>query len=1083
VSATNVVDASASAAQDADPYGPRSRVQTWALTAAGLGTVCVASLGIVGGIRLQGLLAAAAVVALGFAVVAGSMWTARTGPAKALSTMAPAERRSTRPVAVGVGILATAGAQSWFTWGRSLAGGDIAPPEGVAWIAHIFSPWTWTGSNLGAPNTSAVELPWAALLWAVHVLGGPAWLAQRLWLTLLFAGAALAALALLRTLGLRPLPAGVGALFYVGNPYVVSNVGINDVYLAAMVLLAAYPAAILAAAQGRITRRAAVVILAAGAPLLGFAYSNPPLAVLVAVTTGLAVVAAGWTWGLGIARRAGVTLLVGAFAVATASAYWIVPSLVGLSDVATGRLSSLSSWGWTEGRANLANGLWLDTTWGWKFPIYYPYAPGYSRFPLDVASYALPALAFAALALTLAAPTSPRVAHLRRLALAGAGGALFLVVLGTGTTPPGSVLFDPLYALPYGWLLQDPGRLLMAAGLAYALLVAVAVELGPPALERAARHLRRVPAAHRASGAPPWAAAAVVVGVLFALLPAFPVAAGQVAPAGKRGIYPSTRVAFPAYWTAMATYLNRDAPPGNLLVLPQDDFYQMPYTWGYYGNDGFIVDLISRHVLDPSAQGYGRLGAVLGATDTALSDALVARRWRLATDLLDALGTPDLLVRGDIDAAFPGRHIVAPRLLSERLGSDPDMRLAHRDGPLELFVLRPTASSRATQAPTATPTTTRIATIDTSDPDLAVLGDLTPGTALVSMPMTPGVPAALQAGPVATWQLRSGAAGATVLTTTVASPAGWRYRLVELGAGRAELATGRGAPSPAQRLVERRQAGIITLSLRLGAQAVADGTFASGPWQQAVGNCDDVGRRNVGAEIGASVLPGAGPGGTAALRLRASIDSACESTPIAWHGGSLLVSLWVRDLGGATPRICIWETRRHTCAAQTPSLASSPAWAHVQAVVTPNPAAGHLELYAYAGSNAPGQVTTDEVADVGAYPLPPASSGPFVLLATPDRQQRRRPRLELAGTSYAPGWSGPPGRHVLVDGLRNGWLLDAGSTPSPATFTPGRLDDDADALSALSGVALLAVAASVALTRLRRRRAHIRPRRPERTRR
>ena len=54
----------------------------------------------------------------------------------------------------------------------------------------------------------------------------------------------------------------------------------------------------------------------------------------------------------------------------------------------------------------------------------------------------------------------------------------------------------------------------------------------------------------------------------------------------------------------MASYLNGSAPPGNLLVLPQDDFYQMPYTWGYYGADGFIRNLIARNVVDPVAQGY-----------------------------------------------------------------------------------------------------------------------------------------------------------------------------------------------------------------------------------------------------------------------------------------------------------------------------------------------------------------------------------------------------------------------------------------------------------------------------------------------
>ena len=87
------------------------------------------------------------------------------------------------------------------------------------------------------------------------------------------------------------------------------------------------------------------------------------------------------------------------------------------------------------------------------------------------------------------------------------------------------------------------------------------------------------------------------------LAPGFPLMTGAIAPV-HRPVLPSTRVSVPAYWTAMASYLNGSAPPGNLLVLPEDDFYQMPYTWGYYGADGFIRDLIARNVVDPVAQGY-----------------------------------------------------------------------------------------------------------------------------------------------------------------------------------------------------------------------------------------------------------------------------------------------------------------------------------------------------------------------------------------------------------------------------------------------------------------------------------------------
>ncbi|MST31743.1 hypothetical protein GHK86_03245, partial [Acidimicrobiaceae bacterium USS-CC1] len=698
---------------------------------AGLaGVAGLVALAAVGSTGVRPALAGATVAALSGAVIAGSLWAVTEPEAAERATGASDRhrgrggRRESRAVAVVVGLVTAGAAQTWFTWGRSLAGGDIAPPEGTAWIAHLFAPWAWTGSNLGAPNATETQLPWAVVLEVVHLLGGPAWLAQRLWLTVLFAGAALAALALLRTVGIRPLAAGAGALVYVLNPYVLSSVGFNDVYLAGLLLLAAYPAAVLAAASGRLSRRTAVLVIAAGAPLLGFAYSNPPLAAMIAVVTAVSAAAAGWLWGPAAAKRAGLVVVAGGLLAGALSAYWIVPSLLQVSADATGRLSTLGAWGWTEGRANLANGLWLDTTWGWKFPIYYPYAPAYGRFPLDALKYLPAVLAFSALPLALLAPLAPDTRHRQRLGLAAAGGALFLVVLGTGTNAPGAVLFDPLYHLPYGWLLREPGRFLMAAGLGYALLVAVTFEVAGPAMAAVAgrRDRRHSPPSrrqHRAgarSGPAPGRGATLALAavLLAALVPAYPLALGQVAPDHRRGVYPPVRVAFPSYWTAMASYLNHRAPAGNLLLLPLDDFYQMPYRWGYYGNDGFITDLVARHVLDPSAQGYQSLSAGLGRAVSAVSAALLARQWLLADRLLAALGTPEILVRGDVVASFPGRNIISPRLLASRLHADPSMRVVYRSGPLTLF-------EDTAVTPTPPTATRKVATVDTTTPDLRVL--------------------------------------------------------------------------------------------------------------------------------------------------------------------------------------------------------------------------------------------------------------------------------------------------------------------------------------------------------------------------
>ena len=1021
-----------------------------ALVTASVGVAGVATLGLFRNADVRQWVAGLAMGLLAVAVASGTWWAWRAAPRRRASSPGPQWSTPRWSLVIGLApvLLAAAAAQSWFTWGRALAGGDIAPPEGTAWLAHLFSPWVWTGSNLGNPNAAETQLPWAVILGVTHDLGLPAWFAQRLWLTLLFAAAAAAAVLLLRTLGLRPVPSSAGALVYLFNPYVLSTVGINAVYLAAMVVLAAYPAVVLAAAKGRISIPTACLALASLAPLLGFVYSNPPLAAMVAGAAVLAAPLSGWLWGRASARRGVGAIVFGGLAALLVSAYWIVPSLLQIPVLATGALSQLTAWAWTEGRANLANGLWLNTTWGWAYSIYYPYASAYGRWPLQIVKFLLPACAFAGLVLALAKPSRPGANQLLRLALGSAAVGLLLVLLGTGTKPPGSVLFDALYALPYGWLLREPGRFLMVVGLCYAVLVGVAVQVGVPTL------VTRLARSSMGWAAQVWnrrsarlaGAALVAVVLVVALAPAYPLAMGQVAPAQRRGAFPSSRVAFPAYWTSMAAYLNSAAPPGHLLVLPPDDFYQMPYTWGYYGNDGFITDLLSRDVLDPTAQGYQSVASQLTTTDLNLATALINQQWLLANRLINALGTPLLLVRGDVNASFPGRSIISPQVLEARLLADPYMRLIHRSGPLELF--RDTVADQA-----ATRATSRIVTVNSPSPDLRALLALPAGSALVTEPMQSGLPAVIQVPGLSRWTLVDGR-----LETRLHAPPGWGYHVLFLPA----TGVSRTAVPISASLVR----GVDFLRLPLGPQEVADGSFQSGPWQPTVGNCNDIGGRPAGDALRATVVRG--PAGRSALRLEASVDSACEATPIRWSGGPFLLSLWVRHLGGATPRLCLWESALRRCSSQTPALPSSSSWVHFQAVVTPNPAAGHLSLFAYADVSRPGQRTTNEYAGVGAYRLPAA--GQAVLLASPQHPARALGRLQISDSSFSPSWVAPQGRHVLVDGLRNGWVLPA-SQDSPITpiFIPAAWDRDAQLVSATAAVILVALALLLLIRATRRK--------------
>ena len=995
------------------------------------------------GVGLSPILVGAAFVALLAATLLGGVegWPTRRGRDNQSST---AERPTTWSTGnwtsrIGltiVGLATAIAVQSWFEPGRLLAGGDTSPVVGTAWLGRLFAPWSWSGSNLGGPAANETNLPWAVVYWLVHELHGSPALAERTWYTVLFVGAAVACYLLLRALRVGPAGSTLGALAYVFNAH-VTVIGTNPVFLAALVLLAALPAIVLTTAAGRWRLRSGIFLFGASAPLLGFVYENPPLVLMIGALLAMMPLLVAWLDGWAAARRALWILALGGLLLVLACSYWLIPALLQLRIDATSTLATPSSWAWSEGRATLANGFWLNNDWGWKVAEYFPFAGTYDKFPLLTLKFLLPVTAFGFLALARFPRAIGTTSRRARLGIAASVTALFLVLLSTGTLPPGSLVFDPLYNLPLGWLLQDPGRFLILAGLAYSVLLALTMETVCEKLNscqpgtvwtwRSALH---------GTGIRLMVVSAAVSAAVLA--PGFPLITGAVAP-DHRPVLPPSHVRVPEYWTAMASYLNGSAPPGNLLVLPQDDFYQMPYTWGYYGADNFIPGLIARNVLDPVAQGYAVAGQELAGAVSLVQQGLLAHDWPSVERTLAAIGTPLLLVRGDVNAGFPKRHITPPAALDRALRKDPGMRLVRRFGKLELFALRERNS--------LTGRVTSYATVNSATPDLRDLSLLPPGTALISRPMQPTVPAVLQVPPVSQWRITGDR-----LQTSVAEPPGRRYHVKLLSAtgafdrlrtlrsgrsrhptGNSSLATGRlrsptagwtlERPVPlTTRVLHRGGRAVQKFSYKLGRALLSDGNFASGTWGP-VGNCDAVPGTTASARLAEHVLPGQGPAGQPVLVLSAHADTACAIRPLAWRSGPIFVSLWVRNVSGAAPGMCLWQTPIGACAATSP-LPPNPVrsrWYHYQQIITPAPGTRSLTLFLYADVYTPGTFTTNEYSDVVVRHSPVFLQP--VVLATPQIHHGKAQALYTVSGSYSSEWIGPPGKtRVEVDGLRNGWL-------------------------------------------------------------
>jgi arabinofuranan 3-O-arabinosyltransferase len=756
--------------------------------------------------------------------------------------------------------------------------------------------------------------------------------------------------------------------------------------------------------------------------MLGYVYQNPPLVgmILAALLVTPAIVAL--TSGRVSAQRALRALVIGFPLLLVLSVYWIVPAAIHISSVASSQLAAISSWSWTEARATVANAFWLNTSWAWIFREYVPFAPAYESFPLAILKFALPALAFGTLVAIGHRPKAEDHGRVPRLTLAVAMStlALILILLSTGTNFPGNVIFNRLYRLPLGWLLREPGRFLMAAGLMYAVLVGIVIEVVFAAARSRGWDLRGIGIHSRLRSVFPAVIAAAVVA------PGFPLYTGAIVP-DSRPVLPPAHVHMPGYWTRMAGYINGLPGQESMLVLPPDDFYQMPYSWGYYGSDQFIVDFVARPVLVPTLQGYTPAADELARTVDLTTQALLSGNWNQAEAFAKILQTRLVLVRGDVMSSFGDRVIRPPVSIANALKAAPNFDLIHREGPLELFALR-------AEIPPVFEAAKAFAIIDTGAPDLRLLSALPEGTALVSGRPLYGVPVAHQAPPIANWH-----EAGTELTWDTPTPSGWTYRLVILGTDRnLEVPVRPGALNAlpkhiVAKPVESKSSGSNLHVTLEGRSAIDNGDFKSGLWGP-VGDCYNVGGRSAHPYLHAGIVKNGGPDGLPALRLSAAMDSACESQQLSWHGGAVVVSLRAHHVAGAWPRLCLWEEGAQRCA-QVAEMSSEIGWTTYRATITPDPGSTALALFVYADAASPGLTTTNEYADVRILELPALPQ--LVLVGTPDGTATSSNHLAVLHNTYSSNWQGPAGsQHVLVDGMLNGWLTTLKSTNLSAQYAP-----------------------------------------------
>lgn len=977
-------------------------------------------------------------------------------------------RRSTGKVGVLaiaiVSVLASVVTQTRFIPGTVIAWGDQQPPEGSAWLTHMFSVWAGTGTNLGGPANGEVNLPWAFVVELVRSIGGTSATAQRVWISFLVVLIAVSATWLLLNLRMSGLASVGGGLLYAFSPFLLTNsVVMSPIWLAAIALLP-----LLIAFGVKISRVDKIplgwwLFPVLVAPLVGYTFQTPFLTGFTIVgfmaTPMLVVFMFGRSMLGACIRRvsiAGVLLLL-------ASAYWLIPSIIqiGTSGLNIGLIAS-KSWIGTETRATLANVMWLNYTPFWHQPFAYPFSGPYSVLPLSVLRYGLPITAFLPfLLLQRFGSRDYRFSLRARIASFFGIWAVVGLVIATGTNFPGSLIMSLVYRLPQSWVFQRPYHSLYFVALAYSVLTALMLDLLVEWLDARNRRivqLAKEPATrvrrYIRNGLLHINGMYVAIAVLIVLMvPSYPLLSGavianHVEPGGPT--YPPSHVTFPSYWKSIESYLNSSATPGAVLVLPPYSYYEVPRSW-YYGNTGFIQAGINRPVLYPASEtssgGYLANNSTLASFSSLFAANLLHGNMLEAKRLLGAAGIRYVLVSGDVVSPFPGRllgNIYSPARIDSALALAPGFRLAIRRGPLSVF-----AFNRSNKSYSVGNTKTwgafdgiysnrQIVAVDQYGSGLQALGAFrSPHAFIDSSVSLPGVPV-LRVYSAKSGNYASGVVNSITGSATLQPKHRFEVALLSshVGSGLNEfraLRTGKevdlGHDVTAEVVSHQ---GHIALHYQYRLRPVGSGpSFSSRYW--AFGNCAvSLGRTGVGHRL----LPNGGPSKASALVLTSLHGSSCAADYFARQPSLsarvIYLSVWLRHIKGALPRLCLWESAPGECA-QLPKVPSSAHWVHYTSVVSVPPLSGSLALFVYGDSPALARGMGESISrgvreTVNEYSRVNVSFVPSVKLALLSSPRvsgsSGREYLGVVPSTYSLDWSIPkPAQHVKVNGFENGWIV------------------------------------------------------------
>ncbi len=561
----------------------------------------------------------------------------------------------------------------WFPYERLLAGGDNFPTTFINpgdWLGRLRYSWDLTG--IGSTNSLIQIAPQILVVWCLRLVLDPAG-AQHAYIALIISAQFLGMMALVLNLfpGHR-IAAVLGATFYCFNPFVVLvPPGLIGLFLLAYMPSMAALFLWTVSAPLRLSRLAPFVT---GASLSGLLFTNPPtfaLFLLFALMISVFTIARSWRSDRAVAARLALLILL----FFLANVYWIVQAYVvlfGNGGGAVGAPTTIESYGFVSRRSSILNLFWLNGSWAW--PDYFPYAAIYKSPLLVVAVYVPALLAFSALL---------NRAISRSIVLPAAATALPLLLMSTGQHGPWQdVNLWFFHHVPLFWLFREPDSKFPSIILVlYAPLVGYQVEWLALRVARPLRRLRTAIASNIMSGG-----VLITCGAAF-LLAGFPLVTGAVVGRGYTGTG-KIGIVVPDYWSQAGAFIAAHDPDrrDGVLILPNDDFYQMLYDWGFYGADAVATEMIANRTVQVGGDlGYTSGNSSYGTVTGEIARIAQGHSHRPLVPYLESLGIRYLLQRNDIVANHTTRQVLSPQQIRTFLRAQQGVHFVRSFGELDLY--------------------------------------------------------------------------------------------------------------------------------------------------------------------------------------------------------------------------------------------------------------------------------------------------------------------------------------------------------------------------------------------------------------